>query len=196
MFLQETYEVTDYIRYDDASTDKSSEYSYSNLNSFTYVTDHYEANRTLGTAESTYYSPIYVDETLPSDFEISIQFKSDSNYSDQVMLTVGTNHPITYSGTTECGILSTSQRKGLFVRNNGTGTFHTTNTGVAKDNWWTYYLKVESTSVTAKIIDSSNNEVYSQTQTISNIQSMKKWNFIVGAHSQTVQWKNLKIKAL
>lgn len=112
------------------------------------------------------------------------------------MLTVGTNHPSTYSGTTECGVVSTMSRKGLFVRNNGSATFHTSTTGIAKDTWHTYYLKVQGTSVTAKIYDNGGSEVYTNTQTISNIQSMKKWNFIVGANSQTVQWKNLKIKPL
>ena len=69
-------------------------------------------------------------------------------------------------------------------------------TGISANTWYRFYMKVEGTSVTGKIYDNNGNELHSNTQTLSSAQSYKKWNIVVGANSQTVKWKNLKIKPL
>lgn len=196
--LQKTYEVEDCVRHDDASSDNTSTYNYNNLNSLTHSTDHYEAYRSIGVESptSTYYSPIYVDETLPTDFEMSIEFNSNGAYAEQIMLTIGTNHPQSNTGTTELGLLCSSVRRGLFHRVNGSATWYTENKTLSANKWFKYYLKVEGTSVIGKIYDSDNNLLYTTTQTISVAQNYKKWNLIIGGASQTLKWKNLKIKAL
>ena len=195
MVLQETYEVTDYIRYDDASTDKSSDYSYDNLNSFTYVTDHYEANRTLGTAVSTYYSPIYVDDTLPTDFEISVDIRITT--LRQIGISIASNHPQTYQGTTEYGILITDRRETIFSRLNGSGTFkNDNNLNLSANTYYTFKVKVEGTTLTGTITDSNNVVKYSNSMEVSFAQSHKKWNIIVAENVNTLSFKNLRIKAL
>ena len=121
---------------------------------------------------------------------------SNQTNVEQDMLTIAPNHPQTYSGANEIGILATSIRYGLFSRSNGSGTFYTTSGHLNSNTWYKYYLKVVGTSVTGKIYDVNGNVLHSATQTLSSAQSYKKWNIIVGGESQTVQWKNLKIKPL
>ena len=194
VFLQETFVIQDCIRYDDALSDKSSNYSYNGLSSLTHSTDHYEAVRT---STSNFYSPIYVDETLPTDFEISVEVNGTfTGSSHQEMLTFGTNHPITYSGTSEIGIVSSGARYGLFKRINGSFTAYTTTASISRNTWYKFIVKCVGSSVTAIILDSNDNVLHNNTQTINEAQSYKKWNLIVGDISYTLKWKNLKIKAL
>ena len=186
--------VEDCIRYDDATSDKTSNYSTSGISSFTHSTDHYEAVRS---STSQFYSPIYADDTLPSKYEISVEVNGTFNVnSHQDMLTVGPNHPTTYSGTSEVGIVSTGARIGLFKRLNGSGTFYTTSSNLSPNNWYKFILKVDGTSVTAKILNSQGTELHNATQTISEVVNYSKWNLICGDTTYTLKWKNLKIKPL
>ena len=197
MNLQETYSIEDCIRYDDASTDMTSNYSYDNLSSLTFSTDHYEAYRSIGASDtSKYYSPIYADDTLPSDFEMTVMCKSNIMNEDQQGFTIASNHPQTYSGATELGIIWNSGRRGLFHRVNGSSTWYTDSGNLSNNTWYKFILKVDGTSVTATIKDSSDNTVYTSTQTISSAQSYKKWNLTVGGYSKTLSFKDLKIKPL
>lgn len=200
ILLQETFVVEDCLRYDDASTDKTSDYSYSStVTSFTHSVDHYEAVKSV-TVQSgaNYYSPVYIDETLPTNFEISVDLNISgiSNYI-QTGLCVSDAHITTYQGVNECSVLKNTAECGLFYRVSGSLTKYAENTNLARDTWYKYLLKVEGTSVTAKIIRISDNTVmYNQTKTLSNIQSWKKWNLLMGYDKQTLSFKNLKIKAL
>ena len=196
--LSDLHLVEDCIRYDNATTDKTSNYSSVNLNSLSFVSDHYEAYRSLGTSPaSTYYSPVYIDETLPTNFEISVMYKASTNMNrEQTELIISSTHPTTNSGTTELGIIVSDARRGLFHRVNGSATWYTESSTLSNNTWYTFYLKVEGTSVTAKILDDSDNTIYTSTQTISAIQNYKKWSMINGANSRTLSFKNLKIKQL
>ena len=196
--LSDPYLVEDCIRYDDATTDKTSNYSSVNLNSLTFSTDHYEAYRSLGTSpSSTFYSPIFIDDNLPSNFEISVMYKASTNMNrEQTELIISSTHPTTNSGTTELGIIVSDARRGLFHRVNGSATWYTESSTLSNNTWYTFYLKVEGTSVTAKILDDSDNTIYTSTQTISAIQNYKKWSMINGGNSRTLSFKNLKIKQL
>ena len=190
--------IEDCIRYDGATSDKTSNYSTTNLNSLTFSTDHYEAYRSLGTSpSSTYYSPIYVDDTLPSNFEMSVMYKASTNMNkEQTEFIISSTHPTTYSGATELGIVVSDSRRGLFHRVSGSATWYTESSTLSNNTWYTFYLKVEGTTVTAKILDSSDNTVYTSTQTISAVQNYKKWSIINGGNSRTLHWKELKIKTL
>lgn len=121
-------------------------------------------------------------------------------FSTQVIQTgidVSDAHITTYIGVNECSVLKNNTNCGLFYRVNGSLTNYSENTNLATDTWYKLYLKVEGTSVTAKIIRISDNTVmYNQTKTLSNIQSWKKWNLLMGYNKQTLSFKNLKIKAL
>ena len=195
--LSDPYTVEDCIRYDGATTDKTSNYSSNNLNSLTFSTDHYEAYRSLGASPSrTYYSPIYIDETLPTDFEMSVMYKASNINREQTEFIISSTHPTTNSGATELGIIVSDARRGLFYRLNGSLTWYTEANTLSNNTWYTFYLKVEGTTVTGKILDENNNTVYTSTQTISNAQNYKKWSIINGAYSRTLSFKNLKIKQL
>lgn len=200
ILLQETFVIEDCVRYDSASTDKTTDYSYSStVTSFTHSVDHYEAVKSVPvTSGANYYSPVYIDETLPTNFEISVDLNISgiSNYI-QTGLCVSDAHITTYQGVNECSVLKNSNTCGLFYRVSGSLTNYSENTNLARDTWYKYLLKVEGTSVTAKIIRISDNTVmYNQTKTLSNIQSWKKWNLLLGYDKQTLSFKNLKIKAL
>ena len=195
--LSDLHLVEDCIRYDGATTDKTSNYSSNNLNSLTFSTDHYEAYRSLGTSpSSTFYSPIYIDETLPTDFEMSVMYKASNINREQTEFIISSTHPTTNSGATELGVIVSDARRGLFHRLNGSLTWYTEPITLSNNTWYTFYLKVEGTSVTAKIIDSNDDIVYNSTQTISQLQNYKKWSIINGGNKRTLQFKNLKIKQL
>ena len=195
--LSDPYLVEDCIRYDNATIDKTSNYSSSNLNSLTFSSDHYEAYRSIGTSpSSTFYSPIYADDTLPSDFELSVMYNSSKMNTEQIEFIIAPNHPTTYSGATELGLLISNVRRGLFHRQSGSATWYTESSTLSNNVWYTFYLKVEGTSVTAKILDSNDDIVYNSTQTISQLQNYKKWSIINGGTSRTLSFKNLKIKQL
>ena len=189
--------VEDCIRSDGATSDKTSNYSSNNLNSLTFSSDHYEAYRSIGTSpSSTFYSPVYIDDTLPSDFELSVMYNSSKMNTEQIEFIIASTHPTTYSGATELGIIVTDARRGLFHRLNGSLTWYTEASTLSNNTWYTFYLQVEGTTVTAKILDSEGDTVYTSTQTISNAQNYKKWSIINGGTSRTLSFKNLKIKSL
>ena len=189
--------VEDCIRYDNATSDKTSNYSTHNLNPLTFNSDHYEAYRSVGTSlTSTFYSPVYIDDTLPQNFEMSVMYNSSKMNTEQIEFIIAPNHPQTYSGTTELGIIVTDARRGLFHRVNGSATWYTESSTLSNNVWYTFYLKIEETTVTAKILDENNNTIYTSTQTISTAQNYKKWSMINGGNSRTLYFKNLKIKPL
>lgn len=125
MVLQETYSLEDCLRYDDATTDKTSNYQYNNLNSHTFSTDKYIAQRTTGTSPgSTYYSPIYPSDTLPTDYEISVDIFSHTKETDkQFGLCVSDEYTQTYSGTNQCFFYANYNRTTLGYRVNGSLRF-------------------------------------------------------------------------
>lgn len=58
-------------------------------------------------------------------------------------------------------------------------------------------MKVEGTSVVGKITRLSDSTVtYNKTVTMANIQSWKKFNISNGGQSQTMHFKNVKVKAV
>ena len=195
--LIQTYTLEDCFRYDDASSDKSSSYSSANLNSLTHSTDHYEAYRSIGTDNARYYSPIYVDDTLPTNYEISVDLKSNASGGYQNAISIASSHLGTYQNATEFGVLSTDARDSIYSRVNGTGSFPSNSKVLSNNTWYNYKVKVDGTSVTATITDMNNVVKYTNTQTISIAQNHKKWSIICGSNSiYTLNWKNLKIKPL
>ena len=196
IFLQETYEVTDYIRYDDATTDKTSNYQYNNLNSHTFSTDKYIAERTMGASSSTYYSPIYPSDTLPTNYEISVDMLAIAKEQDkQFGLCVSDQYTQTYSGTNQCFLYGNTNRMALGYRVNGSLTNYGESSSYNTNTWYTFKITVNGTSVTTQILNNGN-VVQSWNGTLSNIQSWKKIMIITGGEANTVYWKNLKIKAL
>ena len=192
-----TVSIEDCIRYDNATSDKTSNYSRRNLNTFTFNSEHYEAYRSVGTSlTSTFYSPIYADDTLPSDFEMSVMYKASNMNSELIEFIIASTHPTTYNGATELGLVVTDARRGLFHRVSGSATWYTESSTLSNDAWYTFYLKVEGTTVTGTILDSNDDIVYTSTQTISAVQNYKKWSIINGGNSRTLFFKNLKIKPL
>lgn len=194
--LSETYNVEDCIRVDDATSDKTSNYNYNNLDSFTHNTDHYEAVRPSGLSDDKYYSPIYADDTLPTNYEIRVDFKWNTSNAYQTMISIASSHPQTYQSTTEFGLISVIPRDCLFERNNGSANFASSTKAIGLNEWYTFILQVQGTSVFGKIVDSNDNVLYNQTRVYSMAQNHKKWSIICGQQGHTLEWKNLKIKPL
>lgn len=115
----------------------------------------------------------------------------------QNMISIASSHLQTYSGSTEFGVVSTTDRNSVFSRLNGTGSFKDNNNqNLSANTYYKYILKIEGTTVTATIKDMQNNIKYSNSMTVSFAQDHKKWSIIIGDGSHTVKWKNLKIKPL
>lgn len=199
ILLQERYDVIDYVSYDGATTDKASKYTIANLNSHTFSTDHYVAERTLSaSASATYYSLVHETYNLPTDFEASVDLlvtnKSTSDH--QFGLCISPDYPETYSGTNQCFLYSNRNRFALGYRINGSlSNYGAYNSDFSTNTWYTFYIKVQGTTVTTTIKQGSNT-IQSYTGTHSNIQSWKKLMLVIGGNSNNMHWKNLKIKAL
>ena len=198
--MSETYVVEDCLIYDTATSDKTSKYSTKNLNSFTFDTDHYIANRTLGTSPaSTYYSPVYIDGlTLPTDYEITVDLlMTVHDTSVQNGFNISNTVLETYSNANEASIYKIGNSQGLYYRVNGSLTRYDVGTVISANVWHRFYMKVEGTTVVAKITNLSSSTVtLDKTQTLSNIQSWKKFNLSVGGQSSAMWFKNLKVKPL
>lgn len=196
MFVSEIYEVQDCIRYDDATTDKTSNYQYNNLNSLTFSTDKYIAKRTIGSSASTYYSPIYPSDTLPTNYEISVDMLAIAKESDkQFGLCVSDQYTQTYSGTNQCFLYANSNGTALGYRVSGSLTKYGESSSYNTDIWYTFKITVNGTSVSSQVLNGAT-VVQSWSGTLSNIQSWKKIMIITGGQANTVYWKNLKVKAL
>lgn len=196
--VSEIYSISDRIVYDDASSDKSSKYSYLNVSSLQFVSDHYEAVTTTTDSATNYYAPIYVTDMadLPSDYEISLDWKIPSMSTGyQGGFNISDAHITTYSGTNELLIGGSNARTGGYYRVNGNVTHYNSNTTLPTNTWLTLYLKVEGTSATFSVKNGSTT-LYSNTQTLSAISNWKKFNIIFGGVAQTGHFKNLSIKPL
>lgn len=168
-----------------------------NLNSLSWDTDHYVATRSLtGSSASTYYSQIYIEEDLPSDYEISMDIWASNVADIQSGICISNAHPQTYSGTNQAMLVYQGQQKGLLYRVNGSLSRWDNTPAIARETWFTFTLRVQGTSVIAIITDTNNDEVYSTTQTLSSISSWHKWNIQLGNKAHYLHWKNFKIKAL
>ena len=196
MNLQETYSIEDCLNYDIATKDNTSNYTTKNLNSHTFSTDKYIAERTLGSSANTYYSLIYPSTTLPTDYEISVDMLALTKEQDkQFGLCVSDTYTETYTGTNQCFLYANSNRMALGYRVSGSLTNYGESSSYNINTWYTFKIKVSGTTVTVQILNGST-VVQSWNGTLSNIQSWKKIMLITGGQSNTIYWKNLKIKPL
>ena len=201
MFLTKTYEVEDCYFYDDATTDNTSKYTTSAISSFTQDTDHYIATKTMASASATnYYAHLYPTDIadLPSDYEFSIDLKVNSKGSDfQSGLQVSDSHITTYQYMNELSNLLRQSDLGIFYRVNGTLTRHTGNHILSTSVWYRLTFKVEGTSVNAVVTNlDSSSVVFSETKTLSNVTGWHKSQLAFGGQTQTLHFKNLKVKPL
>lgn len=197
MFVSEIYVIEDCWVYDDASSDKKSKYGYSNVSSLTHNTDHYEAVTTTDNGSTKYYAPIYVTDMadLPSEYEISLDYKITTTGDHQGGFNISDNHITTYSDTNELLVGGSPARTGAYYRVNGSVTHYNSNTALPRNTWISIYLKVQGTSATFTVKNGSTT-LYSNTQTLSAISNWKKFNIIFGGVAQTGHFKNLKVKPL
>ena len=197
MSLNKRYNIIDYLRCDDGKTDKSAIYSTINLNSLTHNPDgYYEAYRSLNESPvNTYYSLIYIDEDLPSDYEISVDYnvsRIDSSIQYEIQISNIRNN--TYQGASAYGLLHT-YRASWYERINGAISGLDTQQIISTNAWFTFKVAKKGSIMTTTIMDAEGNVLYNKEGTISQI-SFKKWNIVLGGNSTTLKWKNLKIKPL
>ena len=195
--LSDPYLVEDYIVYDNATSDKKSKYSYSNVSSLTFNSDHYEVVTTTTNSSSNYYAPIYIADMadLPGNYEISLDYKLITNGARQGGFNISDAHITTYSNTNELLVGGSDARTGAYYRINGSATHYNNQTALPRNTYVSLYLKVEGTTATFSV-KNGDTVLYSNTQTLSNISNWKKFNIIFGGVAQTGHFKNLKIKQL
>lgn len=195
--LQETYEIEDYIIYDNATTDKTSNYQYNNLNSHTFSTDKYIAQRTTGSSPaSTYYSPIYPSDTLPTNYEVSVDILTPIKETDkQFGLCISDEYTQTYTSANQCFLYANINRTALGYRVNGSLTNYGESSSYNANTWYTFKITVNGTSVSSQILN-GDAVVQSWNGRLFNIQSWKKIMIITGGEANNIYWKNLQIKAL
>lgn len=195
--LSDPYLVEDCIIYDNATGDKKSKYSYSNVSSLTFNSDHYEVVTTTTNSSSNYYAPIYIADMadLPGNYEISLDYKLTTTSARQGGFNISDAHITTYSGTNELLVGGSDARTGAYYRVNGSVTHYNNQTALPRNTYVSLYLKVEGTTATFSV-KNGDTVLYSNTQTLSNISNWKKFNIIFGGVAQTGHFKNLKIKQL
>ena len=72
VFLQEIYGIEDVDYYDDATSDKSSNYSTKLVSSITHSTDYYQVATTSSSTLSTYMSSVLIQNlTIPQHFKVT-----------------------------------------------------------------------------------------------------------------------------
>jgi len=134
---------------------------------------------------------------LPTNFEATVDIKlsSKSGADWQYGLCVSDTYTTTYTGTNQCFNYHNYNRCALGCRVNGSLSNYGAVNSVGTEEWYTFSIKVEGTSVTSKMMNGST-VVYTTTQTLSNIQSWKKIMLIIGGTATQIQMKNYKVKPL
>ena len=186
--------IEDCIKYDDATIDKSSSYSCKNLEN-KFKTDRYRAIRMVGNNQVQYYSLIYQNFSLPTNYEISIDILPPTGSNKESGLCIADDYVTTYINANQCFLYTSNNRIALGYRVNGNLTNYGATSQFNTDIWYTFTIKVEGTTVTSKVLN-GNTVIHSWTGTLNNIQSWKKAMIVTGGDPNEMQWRNLKIKPL
>lgn len=194
--LQETFAITDYYIYDDGTSDKSNMYNATNT-SLTFDTDHYIAVSSTTSSASNYIALIE-PTNMPtlSNFSIECDIKLISgtgqgglNYIDGITTVSASQKAVELISAYNNNI------KGLVIRNPNFNGGNRVNGALSTNTWYTFKLQFNGTSITA-IISQNGSDVYSRTVTDSVVSSLAHICIYQADASNTIHFKNLKIKAL
>ncbi|MBR3213321.1 MAG: hypothetical protein IKF79_02280 [Methanosphaera sp.] len=197
MFFSEIYAIEDAIFYDNATSNKVSNYNTVN-NTLTYDTDHYQSVSSSSTSLSNYFAFTNpkADLRLPRNVEVEIDIMQTQTLNCQwgISFTNGQGKTSsTYYAT--CGSFDSNTTGKGIICNAPWGSLRTQGQ-LSLNTWYHFKVTVTGTVVSFKITDSNDNVLFNDNLTISFMSSLTYLNVHQGQASNTVQFKNLKIKAL
>lgn len=161
MNLTKTFTVQDWIVYDDATSDKSQNFSL--ISNPSYASISYDSGGKYYLYNRTYSSNATTGLRLFSmpyqDCEVSIDFRTASKSGDyNAFLWIGGDETQNWNNHCEIGTWSTSKVVGGIV--NGDSSSRITQSGALSTNtWYTFYAKFEDGVCTAQIRNASNQSV-------------------------------------
>ena len=196
MVLQETYEVQDCLWYDNATTDRTSDYG-KVQSTLTHSTDHYQSVASCTSATSTYFTFVYPNTNfnLPRNIEVELDIRQTANFNGQwgVSFTDGHGTSTSTKYATCGGFSGTSNQKGI-ICNSPWGS-QRTNGALTLSNWYHFKITVNGTTVSFKLTD-GDTVVFDDSLTVSFMSSLTYLNVHQGQANNTIEFKNLKVKAL
>ena len=196
MFSSETYAVQDCLLYDDATSNKVSNYDTFNT-TLTYDTDHYQAVSSNSSATSNYFAftSHKTDFQLPRNLEIEVDIKQTNNLNGQWGISFTNSHGVSTSTkyATCGGFAGTSNQKGI-ICNSPWGSQRTSG-ALSLDTWYHFKITVNGTTVTFKLMN-GDTVLFNDSLTVSFMSELTHLNVHQGQSANTVHFKNLKIKPL
>lgn len=190
------YEIIDYWRYDDASTDKSSNYSFkNNPNNSTITYDstnkYYNFNYPSRVPESNDIQLWLLKDYDGQDIEISIDVQYNFSSNKQMVLYT-CNQSFEWGNHSPIGTWSSNRVCGSVV--NGSDQRNTSGSYLSANTWYTLKFRIQGNTINTYIIQ--NGSVISEKST--SAWSRTKINSIlkVSDYVSWVHFKNLKIKVL
>lgn len=193
--LSDETQIMDYIVYDDATSNKSSNYDLTNI-SLSFDNDHYvSVSSTTSSGNNNYMGFIEPKnmEALPN-FSIECDIKCVSETGQNGLIDI--DNIVTVSGNQKAVELISafnSNQKGIVFRPwDGSNRV---NTALSKNIWYTFKLQIIGTSVTG-VISQNGVNVYSKTATYANASELQHICIYQADVASTIHWKNLKIQKL
>ena len=194
--LQEIFVLEDCRFFDNASTDRSSDYTNTNISSVTHSDGAYTVVSSASSSTSTYYAMVTpTGVSMPSNFEASVDmyFTTDPN-SNLAHVLIATNSLTSNSNSLNSAELGHYRvNKGFITRPWDDSLARRTN-GTLSDNTWYKFIIQYNNGVFTGIIKQGDTTVFSD-----SISMSKTFNYVgacENAGHNTYKFKNLKIKAL
>ncbi|WP_296885160.1 hypothetical protein [uncultured Methanobrevibacter sp.] len=210
MFLQETYELEDYHLYDDATTDKSSNYSPNRLNggvtgALTYDNTNQAYNikinegKTASASNAGYFLvnlPVTSNNCLFSAKIKGSALEGDFSTADFGLAKWNTSNNL--AGMHYVRGEATTKR---YSESNSSGNTHkinqNSNPTITRDTWYMFSLEINGTSMIFKLYDSTGEtQLYTHTATCSTNILDGNLSIVCGWGKQQLFVKDIKVKAL
>lgn len=177
MVVSKTYGIKDWIKYDDCSTDKTSDYNVQTGSSFTFDTDHY----IMSGSDSAVEVASNLDKV---QFEVLLKHNNNAGgiMIQQDPSTFGTNSAGLYNNASNITYIALFPWQNVKSQNNVTNN----------SDYYRYILTIDGSSITARIENASGTSLFSGTT--SKSLSEKHYCLFTPANSMNV--KEIIIKPL
>lgn len=194
IFLQETYEVEDCWKYDDATTDKSNNYSPNSNIQLTHDTDHYIAVSNVGNnLASNFYGLIDTGVPFQDGIVIECDIKQTITSTASWGILLSNSTGVSTSNVTKYYQLSGyNGTKGLTTN---PWTEKRTSGSLSNNTWYHFKLTISNGSGTG-LIKQGDTTVYSDSLSFSQFSSLLYICLTSSQYPSTIHFKNLKVKAL
>lgn len=185
--------IIDYWAYDDASIDKSSNYTYIRQPSSVLVhSDGYYQFNNYSMVQESNPVQLKLAEFTSNDFEVNIDVYFTGSSTPKQMTLQVRESTLNIDSRSECGTWSGSKTCGTLV--NGTN-YRTNPTGALSNNvWYTFKVVRQNNNITCKILNGTSSVVENTSVgwTDNPVLTFIQFSGYIG----TLRWKNLKIQLL